>query len=98
MSVIVCPPTSSPALDPSWPVPSSGFGSTELYRNGVLIWFDLWGAWYDGEPWTVGQLTEWCPVRRGVGWKLVVNGPLKTETYRLRKGEWALTERGEGFA
>jgi hypothetical protein len=100
--VIICPPPSEETLHPEWIVPHPGFGTTELYRNGVLVWSDLFGEWWDAHDekprWTVGQLTEWCPVRQGVGWKLRINGPMKDETYRLRGGKWVLTERGMGFA
>lgn len=99
MSVIVCPPASAPTLNPDWPVPHPGFGLMWLFRNGREVWSDLDGAWWDDtEPWTVGQLTGWCPVSQGIGWKLVVDGPMVKETYRLRKGGWQLTERANGFA
>ena len=94
MSIIVCPPRSPVTLDPSWEVPHPGFGVTELSRNGQPIWHTFDG---NGMP-TVGALTEWCPVRQGVGWALEINGPMVREVYRLRKGQWLLTDRSAGFA
>lgn len=100
MSIFVCPPSSSPVLDPNQIVPHPGFGSTALYRNGQWVWESYSGEWWeDPQPiWTIKQLTEWCPVRQGIGWKLEINGPMKYEIYRLHDGVWRLVKTGLGFA
>ena len=98
-AVIICPPASAAELRSEEVVPHPGLGWVELYRNGILVWDDLDGSWLESEPrWTMAMLSEWCPVRQGVGWKLRLYGPMKDETYKLRRGRWVLTERGMGFA
>lgn len=97
--LIVCPPQSPRMLDPDWIVPHPGFGITSLFRNGQMVWESVHGEWYDFDPkWTVAELTEWCPVRQGVGWKLVVYGPMVTQAYRLIAGSWVLVGEEMGFA
>lgn len=92
MTLYVCPPPAVVMLDPTGRVPHHGFGVTTLKKNGrrVTSWLH-----YDDCP-DLDELD--CEIRQGVGWSLDVDGPLSSQTYRLRRDGWVLTERRRGFA